>query len=94
MVSGVSVFQSPSLGENSTHKMISYVDMQKALGSGIQGIVKSKDKKKEFYLRGHLKQSRIDINNISIDVKRATNYFDDEDEIRNAKMMVRDILKP
>jgi hypothetical protein len=27
-------------------------------------------------------------------VKKATNYFDDEDEIRNAKMMVRDIMKP
>jgi len=27
-------------------------------------------------------------------MKKATRYFDDDDEIRNAKMMVRDILKP
>ena len=41
-----------------------------------------------------MKQHQIDVDNISIDVKRATNYLDDEDEIRNAKMMVRDIMKP
>lgn len=61
--------------------------------TGIQGIIKN-DKKKSFYFRGHLKQHNIDLNKHEIDVKKATNYFDDEEEIRNAKTMVKNILRP
>jgi hypothetical protein len=56
--------------------------------------MKNSKKKKEFYFRGHLKQLDIDVNDIDIDVNKATKYFDDEEEIRNAQLMVKDILKP
>ena len=73
-------------------KILSAVDLQNAMKSGIQGIMK--DKKKEFYFRGHLKQHNIDLNKHDIDVKKATNYFDDDEEIRNAKIMVKNIMRP
>ena len=74
-------------------KILSVVDLQDAMKSGIQGIIKN-DKKKDFYFRGHLKQHNIDLKEHDIDVKKATKYFDDDEEIKNAKIMVKNIMRP
>jgi hypothetical protein len=40
-------------------KKLSVIDLHSAMKSGIQGIIKNK--KKEFYFRGHLKEHNIDL---------------------------------